>query len=749
MAVVDLTVGARMDTARGDAVVCVPLYGAHEHFARCLRSLLSHTPTDVALLIADDCTPDPASRTLVDELEAAGALKHTITWLRRDQNAGFVDNVNGAFDAAAPADVVIVNSDVVVAASWLEGLRDATYADSNIATATALTNHGTIVSVPHRNVPVPSLPQHLTLDDAAARVRDSSQRLRPRIPVAIGHCLYIKRTALDLVGSFDRAFAPGYGEEVDFSQRCLAMGMQHVVADDVLVAHHGNASFDAVDGRSAMQLAHEKIINTRYPYYARAIKDAERDPASPLARAITHASRVLRGLRVTIDGRILGPVLTGTQVHALELIAALARTGEVRVRVLLPDDPGSYVAPVLAELPNVERVVGGDLAELPRDDIVHRPWQVTGVKDIEQLARLGDRLVLTQHDLIAYRNPSYFASAAAWLSYRRLAIEAMAVSAMTLFVSEHARNDAIGEDLVVPERARVVHNGTDHRVSLPEAQEHPPPSVPRDDRPFLLCLGTDFRHKNRLFALRLVEALRERHGWEGRLVLAGPRVVYGSSSAEEATFRAARPTLDADVVDLPSLPDAQKAWLLRNCAAVVYPTTYEGFGLVPFEAAEAGRPCLFAPVTSLAEVLDEDAALLVPWDVDASADRVIDVLRDPAAAEAQVARVQASADRYRWDETGRALVRAYDHALARPAPVAARVLSESLVADARYWGLRADIGGAGMSLVEPRRALLPADAQRGLAALARRRATRWAVVGPLRFLGRLGQSSRRNGDGSA
>ena len=41
---------------------------------------------------------------------------------------------------------------------------------------------------------------------------------------------------------------------------------------------------------------------------------------------------------------------------------------------------------------------------------------------------------------------------------------------------------------------------------------------------------------------------------------------------------------------------------------MLYPTVQEGFGLVPFEAARAGVPCLFAAQTSLAEVLPREAA---------------------------------------------------------------------------------------------------------------------------------------------
>ena len=45
----------------------------------------------------------------------------------------------------------------------------------------------------------------------------------------------------------------------------------------------------------------------------------------------------------------------------------------------------------------------------------------------------------------------------------------------------------------------------------------------------LTRLGTDFLHKNRVFAMRLLASLREHHGWSGRLVLAGTHIPHGSS----------------------------------------------------------------------------------------------------------------------------------------------------------------------------------------------------------------------------
>ena len=149
--------------------------------------------------------------------------------------------------------------------------------------------------------------------------------------------MLIRRTALELVGDFDLAFTPGYGEEVDFSQRCLLNGLCHVLADDVLVFHHGGGSFSRNGEPSPVQEEHERILAARYPYYHRGVVALEEDRAGPLARSLSSARRALKGLSVAIDARILVGPTTGTQLHVVELIGALARTREARITVIVPD----------------------------------------------------------------------------------------------------------------------------------------------------------------------------------------------------------------------------------------------------------------------------------------------------------------------------------------------------------------------------------------------------------------------------
>ena len=737
--------GATIGAERGEVVVCIPVHNGYEHFVSCLHSVLDHTPTDVRILICDDASPDTRPEQFVRKLALADASEHEVLYLRRVRNVGFPANVNGAFGAATPADVVLLSSDCVVGEGWLEGLREAAYADSTVATATALTNHGSVVSVPERGNPTPQLAADWSLDDAAAAVRARSLRIRPRLLTAVGHCVYVRRSALELVGDFDLEFSPGYGEEVDFSQRCVKQGLCHVAADDVFVLHHGGGSFTPGGGRNAVQAEHERLIAARYPYYHSGIRLIEEEVTGPLARALSVARRALTGLSVVVDARILAGPITGTQLHVLELVAALARTGEVRIAAVVPDDPSAYATNMLEALPDVKLVTPSALESdpPPRADLVHRPYQVSNPEDLSFLARLGERLVITNQDLISYHNPSYFRDFDAWDGYRRLTRVALAVADRVVFFSQHACDDALAADLVEAERASVVHIGVDHALVKTGSRPVPPRGATRlpEDAEVMLCIGTDFHHKNRIFALRILEQLQRRHDWRGYLVFVGPRVAQGSSAGEEAEALALRPRLARAVLDLAAVNEAEKAWLLDRAALVLYPTVHEGFGLVPFEAAERDTPCVWAEGTSLSEVLPDGAATIVSWDDELSADRAFQLLRDDGSRARNIASIRDTATRLTWDATATKLLELYNATCDAPATPASAL-------ERRQGLMQGALSQDAMRLVGPGGAL-PTDLERPLLALA----THPQIGGPMFRVMKLGyrasyklrQRTQRNG----
>jgi hypothetical protein len=113
---------------------------------------------------------------------------------------------------------------------------------------------------------------------------------------------------------------------------------------------------------------------------------------------------------------------------------------------------------------------------------------------------------------------------------------------------------------------------------------------------------------------------------------------------------------------------------------VLYPTTVEGFGLLPFEAADVGIPCLFASGTSLAETLPAELGCLVPWSARESAEQAIGLLRDERLRSEHVRITQEAGSRFRWSDTAEQLLSVYREA-ARPPSRAAVAPGQALALD--------------------------------------------------------------------
>ncbi len=81
--------------------------------------------------------------------------------------------------------------------------------------------------------------------------------------------------------------------------------------------------------------------------------------------------------------------------------------------------------------------------------------------------------------------------------------------------------------------------------------------------------------------------------------------------------------------------DEEVVALLRHCAVMVYPSTYEGFGLPVVEAMALGVPVVTSRVSSLPEAAGGAAVLVDPYDVESIARGIAD------AADQREALIQA------------------------------------------------------------------------------------------------------------
>ncbi|MEJ5141662.1 glycosyltransferase [Gluconobacter albidus] len=284
----------------GCAVV-IPVYADLRRTMVCLRTVLATCSDDVSVIVVDDATPEPLLAWELDQLAEQGR----ITLIRHAQNRGFPISANDGMRAAQGRDILLLNSDTLVPAGWVERLR-ARLAFTDVGTVTPLSNDATILSYPavDRPNPVPSLAEMRALDrlcQATFRHEDASSRDGLELPTAHGFCMAISAECLAEAGLFrEDLFAQGYGEENDFCLRASAKGFRHIAAPELFVAHVGSASFGTA--RKSLGARNLKILNALHPGYDRLVQRfIDADPLHDIRRRLDIARLIrLAGNRVAL-----------------------------------------------------------------------------------------------------------------------------------------------------------------------------------------------------------------------------------------------------------------------------------------------------------------------------------------------------------------------------------------------------------------------------------------------------------------
>lgn len=266
--------------------VVIAIHNAVDEVARCVNSVLEHTPEPHQILLIDDASTDSRIAPLLESFKQRSGQVRTVT---NDTNRGYTNTINLGCDWAK-GDVVLLNSDTAVASGWLHGLRGVARSRRNIATVTPISNAAGAFSVPELNVDTP-LPEGVSVADMSALVARLSPRRRPEAPTGNGFCMYISRAALDHVGSFDAdAFPRGYGEENDFCQRAISAGFINVIDDATFVYHQRSASFGPEKAELIENARHS--LQERYPTYpARVRSFLAEDPLQDLRKSVATALR--------------------------------------------------------------------------------------------------------------------------------------------------------------------------------------------------------------------------------------------------------------------------------------------------------------------------------------------------------------------------------------------------------------------------------------------------------------------------
>jgi len=245
--------------------IIVPVHNACEDVQECIKSVLRNTDLHFhRLIIIDDKSTDARIQNYLETLKAT-VNGLNVEVILNEENIGFTRTANKGLKFS-DKDVILLNSDTIVAKKWVERLKTAAYSSPGIATVTPFSNNATICSIPHfcENNPLPS---KFDLDSFAEFISRISLRYYPKIPTGVGFCMYIKRNVLDEVGYFDEtSFEKGYGEENDFCMRALKKGYVHVLDDATFIYHKGGASFTR-EVKTAKEQKALQILEKLHPEY--------------------------------------------------------------------------------------------------------------------------------------------------------------------------------------------------------------------------------------------------------------------------------------------------------------------------------------------------------------------------------------------------------------------------------------------------------------------------------------------------
>lgn len=240
--------------------VIIPIYNAYEDLKKCIGSIEQYMDLSLdRLILIDDCSPDERIWEYLQSLE-----RDNIVCIHNETNRGFSNNINTGMLYSQDRDVILLNSDTVVTADWIQKLYQCAYSNPEIGTVTPMSNSATLCSYPI-TCQDNQVPEHLTIDELGHIIERCSLKKYPRITVAVGFCMYVKREVIQAVGLFDaETFGRGYGEENDFCNRAEQYGYIHVMCDNTFIYHKGTVSFIGEEKRKLIE-AHDRILNERYP----------------------------------------------------------------------------------------------------------------------------------------------------------------------------------------------------------------------------------------------------------------------------------------------------------------------------------------------------------------------------------------------------------------------------------------------------------------------------------------------------
>jgi len=217
------------------------------------------------------------------------------------------------------------------------------------------------------------------------------------------------------------------------------------------------------------------------------------------------------------------------------------------------------------------------------------------------------------------------------------------------YISEFAKQQAHKYFDIKDVQEVVIYNG--NPISTLVDFKDYNPEIPAD-KPFFYSIGDFVERKNFMSLVKMIEIT------EGyNLVISGGNdKAYGQEIKEYIKLK----NLEHKVFLTGKVSEEGKQYFLANCAAFLFPSIREGFGLPPVEAMRFGKPVFLSTLTSLPEIGGNAAFYWDNFDAEYMRDFVIENLEKfKANPAAYLDKIKARADFFSWAKAAEEYISLY------------------------------------------------------------------------------------------
>lgn len=266
-----------------------------------------------------------------------------------------------------------------------------------------------------------------------------------------------------------------------------------------------------------------------------------------------------------------------------------------------------------------------------------------------QSVRFVNPAIATCHDLIAYEHADNLKKIKQWI--QRKHIKALRQASGLIFISEHSKNSFLRYFDYPDEKTVVIYHGTSsvfhpRDKSACRAELELPEEIP-----IIIAVGSESERKNLPVTLQVIQKLRSTFP-DVLLIRIG-----GQSRFSREYLKANK--LEENVCYKKHIPEETLAKYYNAADLLIFPSTYEGFGLPVIEAMSSGLPVITSNVTSLPEIVGDTRQIHNPMDVESFASRAEQILTSKWLYAELSEKNLNRAKNFTWDTVARQTVKFY------------------------------------------------------------------------------------------